>query len=101
MGLPGERLKFEGGDLYVDDRLVSRPSVVEGSFAAPRRAPASHVLYQEGEVIRLGSDEYFLIGDNIDRSLDSRLQGPTPRSSIVGVADLRYWPLDRFDLLRE
>lgn len=48
----------------------------------------------------LGGDEYFLIGDNVDSSVDSRMNGPSPGSSIVGVVDLVYWPLGRVQVIR-
>lgn len=101
VGLPGERLRFEGGELYVNDERVTAPPVISGRLhASPVDAPPDIVRYRDGMTITLGPDEYFLVGDNVDRSLDSRLQGPTDRSSLVGVIDLRYWPLNRLQMFR-
>jgi len=47
----------------------------------------------------LASDEYFLIGDNIDNSGDSRRDGPSKASSLIGIADFVYWPVDKMRLL--
>ena len=41
----------------------------------------------------LGTDEYWVIGDNEDRSTDSRTFGPVPSDSIKGRVLIRYWPL--------
>jgi signal peptidase I len=102
VGLPGERLRFDGGELYVNDqRQADAPALLAHRLLiAPPGFPASALRYQDGETIQLGADEIFLIGDDLTRSLDSRTDGPSRRSDIVGVADLRYWPPGRAGLLR-
>ena len=61
---------------------------------------------QEGEVFKLGDDEYFVLGDNSPASLDSRYwnvpgtgnrgreyrQGTVPADYLVGKAFFVYWP---------
>jgi type IV secretory pathway protease TraF len=47
----------------------------------------------------LGDDEYWVLGDNLMASTDSRALGPVPRSSIKGVIRARYWPASRLRLL--
>ena len=46
-------------------------------------------------VTRLGSNEYFVLGDNRTFSQDSRAFGPVPRDAIFGRVVLNYWPLGR------
>jgi type IV secretory pathway protease TraF len=36
--------------------------------------------------------QMFLIGDNVDLSYDSRMDGPSDIASIIGVVDAIYWP---------
>lgn len=43
----------------------------------------------------LGADEYWVVGDNSDRSTDSRSFGPVRREAIRGRVILRYWPIRR------
>jgi signal peptidase I len=50
--------------------------------------------------VRLGANEYFVIGDNRSHSQDSREFGPDPRSAICSRAVLIVWPLDRFGVPR-
>lgn len=40
-----------------------------------------------GQEVKVSSDEYFVLGDNRDFSLDSRNFGPIKKSSIIG----KYW----------
>ena len=46
-------------------------------------SPGDAVLHQ-GEMIILGEDEYYVLGDNREISMDSRMFGPVHRSNITG-----------------
>ena len=54
------------------------------------------------EPITLGDDEYFVLGDNRNRSDDSRYENVEnlKREKIVGRAWVRIWPLDRICVVR-
>ena len=48
---------------------------------------------------QLGPSELFVLGDHRTASQDSRDYGPIDKSTVVGRAWLRYWPLSQFGQL--
>jgi signal peptidase I len=90
VGLPGERLRFNQGNIYINDQLVSAPPVVAGRYHAT--LPTAPTKYRDGETIVLSDREFFMVGDNVDVSADSRIYGPTDVGSLIGVVDFVYWP---------
>jgi type IV secretory pathway protease TraF len=48
----------------------------------------------------LGSDEYWVIGEDEARSTDSRSFGPVSSRHIHGVIRARYWPAERGRMFR-
>jgi len=97
LGLPGERIRFEGERLYINDKIADPPYALHGHFAGIK---GGRPLTHDGQTITLGANEFFFIGDNLENSLDSRIQGPTDRSKLVGVVDFQFWPLSRMKVLR-
>jgi len=81
IGLPNETIVIRQGRVYVNDRLLDEPYVL--NYCSARSCDG---------VWHLGSDEYFVLGDNRSSSLDSHVFGPVHRSAIKGVARILYWP---------
>jgi signal peptidase I len=91
IGLPGDRWEERAGYVYIDGRRLPEPYVKAG-----RRDHQSHTLADlaPGRV-RIPPGEYLMMGDNRNRSCDSRVWGLVPRSSIIGEVFLTYWPPGR------
>jgi signal peptidase I len=99
VGLPGERLRFDQGNVVLNDKRVTAPAVVAGHYhASPSGWYPSR--YHDGETIVLGPREIFLVGDNVDVSGDSRVHGPSSLADVVGVVDVVYWPLRKARIVR-
>ena len=74
IGLPGEEIKIENGKIFVNGKEIE--DVVEKTERAGIAA----------ESILLGEDEYFLLGDNRENSMDSRDEsiGKVKEKNIAG-----------------
>lgn len=89
IGLPGERVKVSGGHVIIYNK--EHPDGVEISESY---LPAD--LDTAGEnTYTVGSDQYFVLGDNRPNSFDSRRFGPIDKKYVVGRAWLRGWPFSR------
>jgi hypothetical protein len=49
--------------------------------------------------LQLPKDQYFVMGDNRNRSSDSRSIGLIPKDNILGKAWIRIWPFSHFGFL--
>lgn len=89
VGLPGERVRIENGQIIICDvscETIEEPYIEEKD------------LHSEGTYsITLGEDQYFVLGDNRDNSSDSRVFGPIDRGAIVGKIWFRGYPIPRID----
>ncbi len=84
LGLPGETVQLNMGDLYVDGELVEQ------------RFPHEREEYATYPETPLAEDEYYVVGDNRPQSRDSRsFSRPIRRSDIKGVVRFRVYPFDR------
>ena len=81
VGLPGEQVSGKGGSLYVDGTLLVEPYLPAGL----RTDDFAPVTVPPGKL--------FVMGDNRGSSFDSRRFGPIDRSSVVGRAVVKVWPL--------
>ena len=101
VALPGDTVKMDGFIVYVrtagsnhflTEYEVSGRSYDLHSSGLPENWEKDLPLSGSMDAIELGSDEYFLVGDNRPGSTDSRFFGPVDIDHILGRIFLRYWP---------
>lgn len=90
IALPGEKLLIRDGVVYINGRKLDEPYLPEAWTTLNNWPPNG----ADGMVIP--PNEYFVMGDNRNRSQDSRIFGPIGRDRIDGKAWFRIWPLDSF-----
>lgn len=91
VGLPGEKVKVENGRVYVYNEEHPDGAVLEEDYLSNQ-----DITFGNNELTTLGSEEYFVLGDNRLASSDSRVWGILPKHDIVGTAWLRVFPLNAF-----
>lgn len=93
IGLPGESVQIKEGEVYINGKLLGETYGIEKIN-----------IGEEGiakDMIVLGEDEYFVLGDNRNHSSDSRdgSVGILKREELIGRAWLRVWPLDSIGVI--
>ena len=81
IGLPGETIRYKNNMLYINDK------VIDDTYA--------YGVTENFQEIVLGDDEYFLMGDNREISLDSRSIGVIKKSEIEGTVGIVLYPFNK------
>jgi signal peptidase I len=75
IGLPGEIIQLWRGYVFINKMMLREPYLAKHTYTAPDQTT-------EISSFRLGQDQYFVMGDNRDYSVDSRAYGPVARKQI-------------------
>lgn len=84
IALPGDILQISGGVVYVNGEMVDESGIDMMTTSRTNLGP-----------VKLGADEYFVMGDNRGNSNDSRAVGPISRDMIVGHVQRVILPLNK------
>ncbi len=88
IALPGDRLRVDEGQVYVNGKRLAEPYVPE-RFADTRSVDETVIP----------AHQFFVMGDHRSISSDSRDFGPVDRSLIYGKAAFVYWPADQMGVV--
>jgi signal peptidase I len=91
IGLPGESVQVKDSKVIVYNSQYPGGLVLVENYLDPNTPTYS----SSDTKIDLGTDEYFVMGDNRTGSKDSRSFGPVNKSFITGRVFLRGWPFNR------
>ena len=87
IGLPGDTIRIENGDVFVNDVKLNEPYLKPG-IKTFRNG------FSEG-IVPVPEGYFFALGDNRPGSSDSRNYGFFKLSKIVGKVCFRWWPLSK------
>jgi signal peptidase I len=94
VGLPGDRIKYEDDQLYINGKKINEPFLdIYRSQAFGGRLTGDFTLQEVTGEKTVPKDKLFVLGDNRLGSWDSRHFGFISVEQVVGKVDLRYWPL--------
>ena len=96
IGLPGDTVSIVEGKVYINFKSVNEP-YLDSPTTLDRNTGN---FMSEGKDITVPEGKYFIMGDNRPHSSDSRFFGPIERKLIIGKVVFRYWPLNRFGLIK-
>lgn len=86
VAIEGDIVDFIDGELYVNDQRETRVTKQGETFEI-----FDYVKYP----LEIGENQYFVLGDNRENSLDSRVLGIIDEFEIKGRVIYRFLPLDR------
>ncbi len=90
IGLPGDQVQIKDGAVYVNGTKLDEPYLYGGEPTLPS-TDLSEWTVPPGDI--------FVMGDHRGVSLDSRVFGPIPISSVIGRAWLRFYPINSIEFL--
>ena len=90
IGLPGEHISYHYGKLYINgEETEDKYAKITGNF------DLKDLGYN-----KIPENYYFVIGDNRNDSVDSRIIGLINIKDIEGSANLRLWPLNKIKYVK-
>ena len=95
IGLPGDTVMVQNGDVYVNGQKLD-----QSSFLKPDVKTYGGSFLKDGDTVTVPSGEYFVMGDNRPYSSDSREWGFVPAGNIIGESMLVYWPINQWEVVK-
>lgn len=92
IGLPGDTVQVVQKQVFINGKPFSVPQEVHKEKDV---IPAAQNPRDYFGPVTVPENSYFVMGDNRDRSYDSRFWGFVKNSQIKGLAFIKYWSWDR------
>ena len=87
IGASGDSVYIKDGFVYVNNKKLDESGYLKNDVRT-----YSGSFLNEGKIVTVQEDEYFVMGDNRPYSSDSREFGPIKFSAIIGESMFVYWP---------
>lgn len=92
IGLPGEHVQIKNGKVYINGEELEENYLSENVVTESTDGAFTDLVVPEGTA--------FVMGDNRGASSDSRRFGCIPYDKIESKVCLRFWPLNRFEVIK-
>ncbi|OGK15332.1 signal peptidase I [Candidatus Roizmanbacteria bacterium RIFCSPLOWO2_02_FULL_37_19] len=94
IALPGEKIRIENNTIYINGKAL-KEQYIEGQTLTLEDA-----YLKEGQEEIIPNGHIFVMGDNRQRSSDSRMFGPVPTQDIIGRVFFRYFPPEKIGTIK-
>lgn len=91
IGLPGETVSYQAGQLYINGEVVEEP-FLDADYVSSYGSD----FMSDIDPVNLAEDEYYCLGDNRPHSSDSRYYGPFKKSQIECRGVFIFFPFSSF-----
>lgn len=102
IGLPGDALRYENDQLYINDKPLAEPYLDEFKNSLTDDLPltadfslATLETLAKPHMDTIPEGKYFVMGDNRRNTDDSRFFGFVDQKDITGVVFFRFYPLNK------
>ncbi len=86
--------------VFVNGHMLSEPYIAEPPDGLSMVFSNVNCVSARGCQYTVPGNDVFVMGDNRNRSYDSRMWGPLPVANIVGRALVSYWPLNHLSFIQ-
>ncbi len=93
IAIPGDNVALNSSHVFVNDQLIKEP------YLSTNTETHAAKFLNEATVYKVPENNYFVMGDNRAKSIDSRTWGPVPAENILGRAILIYQPITKMRFL--